>query len=341
MGKNRQHKNIRHLTRILLFGLASVYLHLSAQAAGQLIVHDFIPDLDAFSRIAPPKRESRAKLFAQLVIRPHPEVYNRPQIFKTDLETLERYLDELPEYLPAIKHLQKSFEEQRASIQARFQNAFPDFDTSKARVYLILSLFRFDGKIPHDNPRTLLFGLDGIAKFHGADARLSVILSHELFHVYHFQVNPLPRDIDEVQLYRLVWQEGLATYVSKVLNPDASLADIFLDPRLAVEGPKYVPLFAQSLLTQLESKDDATAARYLSYRRGGQTPARLGYLIGYEIAKRAAANHQLAELARLRGGELLNLMRSEVKSLATGGDKPQITQRTQIKEAKQIPGYPR
>ena len=338
MGKNRPPKNIWHLTRVLLIGLAFVYFHLSAQAAGQLIVHDFIPDLSAFLRSAPPERESRAKLFAQLVIRPHPEVYNRPQIFKTDLETLKRYLGGLPEYLPAIKHLQKSFEEQHASTQARFQNTFPDFDPSKARVYLILSLFRFDGKIPHDNPRMLMLGLDGIAKFHGADAHLSVILSHELFHVYHFQVNPLPRDADEVQLYRLVWQEGLATYVSKVLNPDASLADILLDPRLAVEGPKYVPLFAQSLLTQLESKDDATAARYLSYRRGGQTPARLGYLIGYEIAKRAAANHPLSELARLRGRPLLNLIRSEVKSLASEGDKPQITQ---IKEAKHHPAFSR
>ena len=85
MGKNRPPKSIRHLTRVLLIGLAFVYFHLSAQAAGQLIVHDFIPDLTAFLRSAPPQRESSAKLFAQLVIRPHPEVYNRPQIFKTDL----------------------------------------------------------------------------------------------------------------------------------------------------------------------------------------------------------------------------------------------------------------
>jgi hypothetical protein len=338
MGKNRPPKNIRHLTRVLLIGLGFVYFHFSAQALGQLVIHDFIPDLNLFLPSVPPERENRAKLFAQLVIRAHPEVYNRPQIFKTDLQTIERYLDGLSEYLPAIKHLQKSFNEEHASTQTRFQNAFPDFDTSKARVYLILSLFRFDGKIPHDNPHMLLLGLDAIAKFHGADARLPVILSHELFHVYHFQVNPLPRDADEVQLYRLVWQEGLATYVSKVLNPDASLADILLDPRLAVEGPKYVPLFAQSLLTQLESKDDATVARYLSYRRGGQTPARLGYLIGYQIAKRAAAHHPLTELARLRGRPLLNLMRSEVRSLATGTDKPQITQ---IQEAKHDPAHSR
>src|ERR1700726_3464238 len=143
----------------------------------------------------------------------------------------------------------------------------------------MLSLFRFDGKIPHDNPRMLLLGLDGLAKFHGPEGRLPVILSHELFHVYHFQVNPLPRDVDQVELYRLIWQEGLATYVSQVLNPEASLADVLLDPRLATEGPKFVPLFAHNLLTQLESKDDETVARYLSYRRAGQIPSRMGYLI--------------------------------------------------------------
>ena len=54
MGKNRPPKNIRHLTRVLLIGLAFGYFHLSAQAAGQLIVHDFIPDLSAFLRSAPP-----------------------------------------------------------------------------------------------------------------------------------------------------------------------------------------------------------------------------------------------------------------------------------------------
>src|SRR6202035_3337731 len=215
------------------------------------------------------------------MIMPHPEIYDRPQIFKTDLGTLEQYLDGLDTYLPAIEQIHRRFEEQRASIQAKFLAAFPDFDSARARVYLMLSLFRFDGKMPHDNPRMLLLGLDGLAKFHGADVRLPVILSHELFHVYHFQVNPLPRDVDQVELYRLVWQEGLATYVSQVLNPEASLADVLLDPRLATAGPQFGSLFAHSLLTQLESTDDATTALYLAYRHGGQIPARMGYLIGY------------------------------------------------------------
>ena len=318
MGKSRPIKKARHLTWLFLICAASVCLGANAKSADNLIVCDLVPDLYSFLRVAPKEKESRAKLFAQTMIRPHPEIYNRPEVFKTDIGTLEQYLDGLNPYLPAIQHIHQRFEEQRASIQTKFLDAFPDFNASKARVYLMLSLFRFDGKIPHDNPRMLLLGLDGLAKFHGAEVRLPVILSHELFHVYHFQVDPLPRNIDEIELYRLIWQEGLATYVSQLLNPDASLADVLLDARLAQEGPKYVPTVARSLLSQLESTDDATTALYLSYRRDGQIPARMGYLIGYEIAKKMAATHPVTELARLRGWALQNLVRREMQSLATG-----------------------
>ena len=319
MGKGRQNKMNCRLILFLLVFLAWVDSGWAAEAAGNLMVHDLIPDLFSFLRIAPEEKAGRAKLFEQLIIHPHPEVYDRPQTFKTDIGTLEQYLASLPSYLPAIEQLHRRFEEQRASIQAKFLRTFPAFDSSRAKIYLMLSMFRFDGKIPHDNPRLLLLGLDGLAKFHGADAHISVIFSHELFHIYHFQVNPPPRDADQIELYRLIWQEGLATYVSHVLNPEASLADVLLDPRLAKEGPKYVPMFAHNLLTQLESTDDETAARYLSYRRGGQTPSRMGYLIGYQIAKRMAATYPLAELARLRGRALLKLLRREMQVLASAG----------------------
>src|SRR5271165_2964066 len=139
---------------------------------------------------------------------------------------------------------------------------------------------------------------------------------HELFHLYHFQVNPLPHDTDDIPLYRLVWQEGLATYVSHVLNPDASLSDVLLDPRLANEGPGFIPAMATSLLRDLTTTDDLTAGRYLAYRRVGMMPSRMGYLIGYEIVKRAATDHSLADLARLRGNALLELVRTQTQALA-------------------------
>jgi hypothetical protein len=301
-----------------LICVACAYTCQSAKADGAIAVEDLIPDLSNFVRVAPQEKESRAKLFAQVIIQPHPEIYQRADIFRTDIPTLELYLDALTAYLPAINVLHTRFEQQRVSIETNFLNHFPDFDAKKMKIYLMLSLFRFDGKIPHDNPHMLLLGMDGLAKFHGQNVLLSVIVSHELFHLYHFQVNPLPRDTDYVELYRLVWQEGLATYVSQVLNPGASLSDILLDPRLADEGPKFIPAIAASLQRDLSSTDDTTAGLYLSYRRGGLVPSRMGYLIGYEIAKKAAADHALVDLARLRGDSLSSLVRTHTAALATG-----------------------
>jgi hypothetical protein len=316
MGQQQHSKNSRRLIRSLI--LAAVCSAKVVGAAEDVAVSDLIPDLLNFLHTAPQAKEDRAKLFAQLIIQPHPEIYRRPDLFKTDLATLELYLEGLNSYLPAISDIHRRFEEERTAIETRFVNAFPDFNPSKARIYLMLSLFRFDGKIPHDNPHILLLGLDGLAKFHGANAQLSVILSHELFHLYHFQVNPLPHDTDAIPLYRLVWQEGLATHVSQLLNPDASLSDVLLDPRLANEGPEFIPAMATSLLRDLTSTDDLTAGRYLAYRRAGMTPSRMGYLIGYEIVKRAATEHSMADLARLRGNALLELVRTQTQSLAAG-----------------------
>ncbi len=314
MGLQRQNKSRWWLICCLV--LAAVCSTKTAKAGGDIEVIDLIPDLHNFLRTAPKSKEERAKVFAQVIIQAHPEIYRRPDVFKTDLPTIELYLAGLNSYLPAVDIIHRRFLEQRASIETKFLRQFPDFNLSKAKIYLMLSLFRFDGKIPHDNPRILLLGLDGLARFHGANALLPVILSHELFHLYHFQVNPLPRDTDDIPLYRLVWQEGFATYVSHLLNPDASLADVFLDPRLAAEGPRFVPSVARDLLRDLTSTDDETAAHYLSYRRGSTEPSRMGYLIGYEIVKSVAAKRSLLDLARVRGNALLRLMRIQLQALA-------------------------
>ena len=86
----------RRLILFLLICLAWIDSGPGAEAARNLMVHDLIPDLFGFLRIAPEEKAARAKLFEQLIIHPHPEVYDRPQTFKTDIGTLEQYLDSLP-----------------------------------------------------------------------------------------------------------------------------------------------------------------------------------------------------------------------------------------------------
>lgn len=301
------------LAMVLTAALVSVAVTANA---GLLETFDLLPSFFHCFEVSPIDKQARLKLFVEGVIESHPEIYRRSDIFKTDPATLEKYLDQVTRYLPAMRKIHARFVNESDSIEASFSAHFPDFDRSRAKVYLMVSLFRFDGKIPHDNPRALFLALDGLAKFHGTRVRLDVIFSHELFHLYHFQVNPLPAEIDTIPLYRQIWQEGLATYVSGSLNPGASPADVLLDPQLAHDGPKYVPAVARTLLTQLEAADDQTAARYLSYSRGSQTPSRMGYLIGYDIVARLAPTRSLKELSRLRGRQLLHLIQEEIRQLA-------------------------
>ncbi|HZC35956.1 MAG TPA: hypothetical protein VE242_10100, partial [Chthoniobacterales bacterium] len=169
-----------------------------------------------------------------------PEIADRLHIADMTAEDSERYLAELQRRIFAIRSLARRFAAIRAGVEEQFVQVFPDFRPARTTVYLTVSRFRFDGKVPHDHLDHLLLAFDGVAKFHGGNAPIRVIFSHELFHLYHFQINPPPANADQLPLYRLIWQEGLACYVSSVLNPDAPLRDILFDPWLASEGPKFV-----------------------------------------------------------------------------------------------------
>src|ERR1700736_3083847 len=240
MKKDRKLQSER-LILLPLFSAAFICF-VSTGHARAFKTYDLCPNFFHCLEKSPPDNKEPLIMFAQEVIQPYPEIYHRPQIFNTDPAALGKYLDEVRLYLPAMRKIHGRFIDQFAAIEETFYAHFPDFDRSRVKVYLMLSLFRFDGKIPHDDPRALFLALDGLAKFHGAKVRLEVILSHELFHLYHFQVNPLPATIAEIPLYRQIWQEGLATYVSRSLNSNASLADVLLDPQLARDGPKYLAM---------------------------------------------------------------------------------------------------
>lgn len=298
------------LILILLFGLAN------DGRAQNTMINDRVPDLFRYLEQAPADKRARAQRFAEIVIQPHPEIYNRPQVFKTDLDSLSLYLGALPRYLPQIRIVHQQLRLAEGPVEQALVKLFPDLDRSRLRVYLMISLFRFDGKVPDDDPHILLLGVDGIARFHGTGFPVRVLLSHELFHLYHFQVNPVPKPVNELPLYRQLWQEGLATYVSEQLNPTAPLSDILLDPRLAREGPPLVSAYARRLLPQLETADDSIAAEYFSYRRNSESPSRMGYLIGLKIARDLAETRSLRELTRLRGGALRVVMKREVERLA-------------------------
>ena len=294
----------------LFFGLSP------ALASESPEIIDLIPqDLHVVTSLSG-DTDARAERFSKEILAAEPEVYQH--LWHVDSAKVKAFVAKVPEYIPRIRKLHTLFEQQEPAILDHFCQAFPDFAPGKVKIYLMLSLFQFDAKIPSEHPDSLLIGLDGLARFHGTDAPLPVILTHELFHLYHFQVNPLPKNPDDLPLYRLLWQEGLAVYVSQQLNNGASLADVLLDPRLATNGPAWVRPEAKRLFLCLDSREDITAAHFLAKSENGEVPGRIGYLIGYDVATRLAQNRSLNSLARLRDPGLRFAFRREVYRLAYG-----------------------
>jgi hypothetical protein len=304
------------LQSFILCALCQIAEMLSAGAAEQIRIEDRWPEIFQILGSSSLAAQEKAIRLVDYLRSDCPEIADRLHISEMTRDDSEHYLVELEQRSFVIRSLAGRFTAIHSGIEERFLQAFPDFRASGMTVYLTVSRFRFDGKVPHDHWNNLLFAFDGVAKFHGGNAPVAVIFSHELFHLYHFQVNPPPADPDQVPLYQLIWQEGLACYVSSRLNPSAPLHEIMFDPRLAAEGPMLVQSVSRQLLKDLESTDDLATAEYLTYRKTGATPSRMGYLIGYQIAAKLAAQHSLLELAHLRDPVLRFMMRREVRLLA-------------------------
>jgi Predicted Zn-dependent protease (DUF2268) len=292
----------------LFFGLSR------AVASESPEIIDLIPqDLQLVTNLSG-DTDARAERFSKEILERQPEIYQH--LWHVDSAKVKAFVARVPEYISGIRKLHALFEQQEPTILDHFCQAFPEFAPGKVKVYLMLSLFQFDAKIPSEHPDSLLIGIDGLARFHGTDVPLAVILSHEFFHLYHFQVNPLPKNPDDLPLYRLLWQEGLAVYASKQLNGGASLADVLLDPRLAANGPASVQAEAKRLMLCLDSREDITAAHFLAKSENGE--GRIGYLIGYDVVTSLARNRSLSALARLRDPGLRFAFRREVYRLAYG-----------------------
>ena len=199
-----------------------------------------------------------------------------------------------------------------------FKETFPDFRCDFP-IYLMVSLGYFDGagQIVAGHP-ALVFGVDTIAEIETLES-LPVFATHELFHRYHFQSAGFSDDPGDKQaIWRTLWAEGLATYVSAKLNPTRPLADAMIFPReLAEQAAPIIKRLAHAL----RSNDAAAPALYAEYFEGDGVPPRSGYYVGYRIAEMAAENHTLYELAHLSGPTLHQAINDSLDQLASGTSK--------------------
>jgi hypothetical protein len=171
-----------------------------------------------------------------------------------------------------------------------------------------------------DGKRVLVLGIGSLAR-EQSQISLPVFLTHEFFHRYHFEAAGFSDDLEDRQeIWRNLWAEGLATYVSEVLTPGATTADALMIPRdLEARAEPLTSRMARELLAGLDGMDEDLFNRYFTTNpktdRHG-IPPRAGYYVGYVVARRLASRHTLAELAHLQGETLHGAIAATLRQLA-------------------------
>ena len=319
-------EKLRNALLFTLFWLAATPCFAEAATAGTagIEVHDATPAFWKFWDAADGKPEQeRIRLFREIVVAANPELYESTVLNKSALAGDGRaatadaivgaYLRDVLPHIPRMKEISRLIHDDFQNYAAEFKTRFPDF-APKSAVYFTVSLFNFDGATRGVNGKTaLLFGIDGIARFHRPEESLKVLFDHELFHQYHLQFNQ--DDTDEATpLWMPLWEEGLATYVSQQMNPGTTEAQVLMSPTLADAARPMTAALARELLENLDSTDrDEYAAFFYSRNKRPDLPPRCGYYMGYRAVKALAAGRTLAQLALLQGPELKAAIRKTLE----------------------------
>jgi hypothetical protein len=161
--------------------------------------------------------------FDEMVVKEHPEVYRESVLSvgrdAPDLKAqIADFLRGAPANITAMRKLSKSLEGDLPLYLIDFSKDVPEFLLARTPIYFLVSLGVFDeGVRPVNGYPTLLFGVDVIARMGIRRTSLAALFDHELFHIYHRQITGMGGGRGD-PLYRALWEEGLATYVSGVLN---------------------------------------------------------------------------------------------------------------------------
>jgi hypothetical protein len=294
---------------------------IGAPVPGSII--DLMPDFwRVYDPVAKAPIKDQSSALTQGFFQVHKVLFARAGIHHTDAELIEGWLGKVSPMIPAIRRLHRRFANDYGAYVRRFLGSFPDFDKAAAPTFLIPSLFHFDAHLePSDGQLPLFFGMDGIVKYHGENANLSVLFSHETYHCYQSQKSPSVMLADKVPLFAGLWVEGGATWVSEKLNPNASILNVLLDDKaLAAMTRDQIKIAANALLMKFDSTDEADAATFFSAGWTGPWPARSGYLFGLHIARRIAPTLTSANFASLPLGDMRPLYAARVAAIADSGN---------------------
>ena len=293
----------------LLIGSFCVAQPSSPPAPVTFAVHDFTPDFWRFWEAAQNQPvEQQARLWQQLYVSRHQAVFN-------DLATAckdqwdaswarTRYLPALPRLVPAIRTMVADLPRQLEEANSRFLKTFPDMRWS-SDIYVMASGYCFTGRSQMIQGRgALLFGVDGMASFGQKD--LIPGMHHELFHRYHREYFDFEAS-SAYPLWTVLWAEGMAAYVSELLNPSASEIDLAQVPLGMVKQVNdRRGQLAADFLRRFESTTENDAKLYFNdiHSKDALVPARAGYQLGVLVIRELAKQYSIQTMAHWSQAEV-------------------------------------
>ena len=230
-----------------------------------------------------------------------------------EVEVFETYRDE-------FFRLQSAVPKQLADAVVSFKQTFPDFDAN-FDVYLLHSLKSMDGGTRKlDGEHAFIFGLDMMARYHPWENE-TPFFHHELLHAYTKQLHvPTSEWYGSDKLLLSLWEEGLAVYVSHLLNPSADYDELTLNlPEGLFERVWQDRAFlASDLAANLTSTDEETNRRYFNlWTNKSRVPERAGYVLGFVVLNELAKRRPLGLLLEPPGeAELYELVENQLTQLA-------------------------
>ena len=240
-------------------------------------------------------------------------------------EELLRELEAFGTYHSEFVRLQSSIPKQLEDAVASFQKVFPDFNAD-FDVYLLHSLKEMNGGMRKlEGKHVFILGLDMIARFHTWRDN-APFFHHELLHVYLKQLHvPASTWYESETLLLKLWEEGLATYVSYLLNPQTSYAELMLGipDGLPEQAWTRRAFLADDLAHHLSSTNEVMYRKYFVPWSGyEEVPERAGYFVGFAVLNELAKQQSLSTLLKpFNELELLELVRTQLLKLeALPGD---------------------
>lgn len=278
------------------------------------VVRNLAPDfVTAYDGTAQLPMEARVAAVRGLLMAEYPEFYGRRKPEELD-KLVQNAIEGFPKIRTAYLDKAQKFGASLDQHMRTFNAAFPSYRNTTP-ITLVHSLGEMDGGPRELNGKLhLVFGADVMAAVN-PDGNAAPLFHHELFHLLHRQKFTCETDA----VWEALWGEGLAVYVSEVMNPGATDNELLLDfPKgMAANTRAALPAAWAQLQPVLDSADKKLVRElFTTSAKGSTLPVRRGYYLGYLVAKEAGKTRDLAALAALDCKQTRVLVGETVSKLA-------------------------